>query len=108
MQAGWPYRDETIALMHTYPEVYADLGNLVGSPRIPREEFYDYLRALMRAGLGKRIMFGTGFSVDEWAEKVSGAVLAIEEAPFLTRQERDDIFYNNAARFLHSQVPKRA
>ena len=51
MQAGWPYRDETIALMHSYPEVYADLGNIAGNPRIPREEFQDYLRALMRAGL---------------------------------------------------------
>lgn len=100
MQAGWPYREETIALMHTYPELYADLGNIAGNPRIPREEFYDYLRALMRAGLGKRLMFGSGLSIDEWQAKIGGILAAIEGASFLTAEERADIFYNNAARFL--------
>jgi predicted TIM-barrel fold metal-dependent hydrolase len=100
MQAGWPYREETIALMHTYPEVYADLGNIAGNPRIPREEFHDYLRALMRAGLGERLMFGSGLSVDEWPARIGGIVAAIEEVPFLTPEQRADIFHNNAARFL--------
>jgi predicted TIM-barrel fold metal-dependent hydrolase len=100
MQAGWPFREETIALMHMYPEVYADLGNIAGNPRIPREEFHDYLRALMRAGLGKRLMFGSGLSLDEWPAKIGGVVAAIEEVPFLTAVQREDIFYNNAAHFL--------
>jgi hypothetical protein len=41
MQAGWPYREPTVALMHSYPELYADLGNLAGNPSIPGEEFFD-------------------------------------------------------------------
>jgi predicted TIM-barrel fold metal-dependent hydrolase len=100
MQAGWPYREETIALMQTYPESYVDLGNIVGNPRIPREEFYDYLRSLLRAGLEKRIMFGSGLSIDEWPAKIGSIMAPIEEAPFLTAEQRADIFYNNAVRFL--------
>ena len=100
MQAGWPFRDETIALMHTYPNVYADLGNVAGNPDIPRAEFYDYLHALIRAGLGKRIMFGSGLSAQEWAAKIGPIIAEIQEAPFLSDEERADIFYNNADRFL--------
>jgi len=100
MQAGWPYRDETIALMHAYPGVYADLGNLAGNPGIPREEFYDYLRALITAGLGKRLMFGSGLSIDEWQARIGDVIAVVNEAPFLTTEQRDDIFYSNAARFL--------
>jgi len=54
----------------------------------------------LRAGLGKRLMFGSGLSVDEWPTKIGVTIAAIEDAPFLTGEERADIFYNNAARFL--------
>jgi hypothetical protein len=65
---------------------------------IPRAAFYDYLEAFVRAGLGKRLMFGSDQMV--WPEKISSAVEAIEEAPFLTDEQKRDIFYNNAKRFL--------
>jgi predicted TIM-barrel fold metal-dependent hydrolase len=100
MQAGWPYREETVALMYSYPEVYADLGNLAGNPAVPREEFLDYLHALMRAGLGKRLMFGSGLSAQEWAAGIGPIVDAVQEAPFLSDDDRADIFYRNAERFL--------
>ncbi|MGI9066805.1 MAG: hypothetical protein ACR2HX_10430 [Pyrinomonadaceae bacterium] len=40
-----------------YPQVYAGLA--VINWVIPREEFHDYLRRLMRVGLGKQLMFGS-------------------------------------------------
>ena len=52
----------------------------------------------MRAGLGKRIMFGSDQMV--WPEKIGEAVETIKQAPFLTEEQKRDIFYNNAARFL--------
>lgn len=102
MQAGWPYRDQTIALMYSFPELYADLGNLAGNPTIPREEFLDYLHALIRAGLGKRLMFGSGLSAEEWSTKIGPVIDAIQTAPFLSEEQRADIFYRNAERFLAS------
>jgi hypothetical protein len=100
MQAGWPYREETIALMHEHQEVYADLGNVIGSPTIPREEVYHYLRALIRAGLEDRIMFGSGLTLEEWPAQIGALVEAIHDAPFLTAEQRDKIFFRNAAQFL--------
>lgn len=108
MHAGWPYLAETKAIMHMYPQVYADLASFAFNPGIPREEFYDYLRALLRAGFGKRLMFGSGLSPDDWAQEIGNAVALIHNAPFLTQNQKADIFYNNAARFLRLEQTRPA
>jgi predicted TIM-barrel fold metal-dependent hydrolase len=96
MHAGWPYQRETIAIMYMYPQVYADLA--VINWAIPREEFHEYLKGLMRAGMGKRLMFGSDQMV--WPDAIGLAIQGIESANFLTVEQKRDIFYNNAARFL--------
>ena len=96
MHAGYPYLQETKAIMHLYPQVYADLGAI--SWLRPREEFHEYLRALVRAGFGKRLMFGSDQMV--WPEGIGMAIEGIESASFLTPEQNRDIFYNNAVRFL--------
>ncbi len=96
MHGGWPYQRETIAIMYMYPQVYADLA--VINWIIPREEFHEYLKGLMRAGLGKRLMFGSDQMV--WPDAIGLAIDGIESARFLTAEQKRDIFYNNAARFL--------
>ena len=47
----------------------------------------------------RRIMFGT----DQmgWPDAIGMAIEVIESVEFLTEDQRRDIFYNNAARFLH-------
>jgi uncharacterized protein len=102
MHAGWPYLQETKAIMHMYPQVYADLGAIDWLR--PREEFHEYLRALMRAGLGKRLMFGSDQMV--WPEGIGLAIEGIESASFLTEEQKRDIFYNNAVRFLRLDEKK--
>ena len=92
--AGYPFLHEMIALMYQYPQVYADLSTITRI--VPREAFHDYLRALTRAGFGERLMFGT----DGGPSQLPQAVEAIESASFLTDEQKADIFYNNAARFL--------
>ena len=96
MHAGFPYQQETIALMHMYPQVYADLGVLDWAR--PREEFHEYLRVLVRSGFGKRLMFGS----DQmwWPDLIETSIAILEQCPFLTEDQKRDIFYNNAARFL--------
>lgn len=96
MHAGWPYLQDTVALMMVYPQVYVDLGAI--DWLAPRPEFHTYLAALMRAGLGKRVMFGSDHMY--WPEAIGMAVEAIDSATFLTPAERRDIFYGNAMRFL--------
>lgn len=100
--AGYPYQEEMIAMMYQYPQLYADVSTITWV--IPRTAFYDYLKAFMRAGLGKRVMFGSDQMV--WPEKIGAAVEAIEQAPFLSEDQKRDIFYNNAVRFLKLESPE--
>ena len=96
MHAGWPYLQEIKALLHNYPQVYVDLATL---PWMwPREEFHYYLKGLLRAGYGKRLMFGSDQLF--WPEAIEMAIEGIESADFLTEEQKRDIFHNNAARFL--------
>lgn len=52
----------------------------------------------MDGGYGERVMFGSDQMV--WVGVIEPALKSIEQAPFLTRKQKRDIFYNNAARFL--------
>jgi predicted TIM-barrel fold metal-dependent hydrolase len=94
--AGFPYRGEMIAMMYQYPQLYGDVSTATWV--IPRAAFYDYLEALVKAGLGKRLMYGSDQM--RWPDKIGEGIEAIEQAPFLTEEQKRDILYNNAVRFL--------
>jgi predicted TIM-barrel fold metal-dependent hydrolase len=96
MHAGYPHRDETIALLYQYPQVYADVS--VVNWLAPRAEFHDYLQALMRAGNGDRLLFGSDQML--WPDAIGLAVEAVASAPFLTAEEKRGIFFDNAVRFF--------
>ena len=96
MHAGFPMLDDTLALLYAHPQVYVDLGVIAYTQ--PRPAFYRYLQALVDAGFGDRIMFGSDQMV--WPETIERAIDVIEQAPFLTKAQKRDILYNNAARFL--------
>jgi hypothetical protein len=96
MHGGWPYLQDTVALLLTYPQTWTDLGWIAWG--LPRAEFHAYLGALMRAGLGTRILFGSDQMY--WPEAIGMAVDAVDAASVLTAAQRRDIFYGNAARFL--------
>jgi predicted TIM-barrel fold metal-dependent hydrolase len=99
MHAGEPWFEGTVAIMTTYPQVYADVGVLDWA--YPPDVFYEYLLRLIRRGLGKQLMFGSDQMV--WPEMIGRAIAAIESAPGLTESQRRDIFHDNAARFLRLQ-----
>lgn len=96
MHAGWPLLDDMIAILWTYPQVYIDTG--VISFAIPRREFHRYLQRIVEAGFGKRVMFGSDQM--NWPGAIERAIEAIETAAFLSADQKRDILYNNAARFL--------
>lgn len=102
--AGYPFLAEMTAMMYQYRTLHADLSTITWL--IPRDAFHDYLRGLVRAGLAKRLMFGSDQVY--WPEAIGRAVEAIESASFLTADQKRDIFYNNAARFLHLKGTERA
>lgn len=96
MHAGWPFADEMIALLWAHPQVYVDIGVIDWA--VPRREFDAYLKRLVDAGFGKRIMYGSDQMV--WPEAIRVSIERIEGASYLSKEQKRDILYNNAARFL--------
>ena len=96
MHAGWPFLDELLGLLYAHPQVYIDVG--VINWVLPRTEFHAYLRRIVEAGFTERIMFGSDQMV--WPDALRIAVEAVESAEFLLEAQKQDIFCNNAARFL--------
>jgi uncharacterized protein len=96
MHAGWPMLDDTLAMLWTHPQLYVDVG--VISYAVPRAAFHSYLQRIVEAGFGKRVLFGSDQMV--WPEALEVAIESIETAQFLSKDEKRDILYNNAARFL--------
>lgn len=96
MHAGYPMLDDLLALLFSHPQVYVEVSMLANVE--PRAGFYRYLKAIVDAGYGERIMFGSDQMV--WPGIIEPAIDAIEGAPFLSPKQKRDIFYNNAARFL--------
>jgi len=96
MHAGFPLLDDLLAVLYAHPQVYVDVGVIVWTQ--PREAFYRYVNRLFDAGFGKRVMFGSDQMV--WPETIERSIDVINDAPFLSDEEKRDILFWNAARFL--------
>ena len=96
MHAGWPMLDDLLAVLWTHPQVYVDVGAINWA--LPRAEFHGYLRRIVEAGFGKRVLFGSDQMV--WPEMLEVAIESVESAGFLTAEQRRDLLFDNAARFL--------
>jgi uncharacterized protein len=95
MHGGWPYLEDTIAMLMLYPNVYTDTGAI--DWLLPPTAFHEYLRALVEAGFGKRIMFGSDHMF--WPDAIGLGIQGITTAPFLTDAQKRDVLYHNAVRF---------
>ena len=96
MHAGWPMIDDLLAVLWTHPHVYVDTGAIAAV--LPRAEFHRFLQRIVETGFGNRVMFGSDQMT--WPGMIERGLSAIESAPFLNEQQKRDILYNNAARFL--------
>ena len=87
-----PFRDETLALLRDYPNVYVDLSITNGA--MPQAQYEASLRRLIDAGFGDRIMFGTDNL------PIAPILARIRQVTWLTDAQRRAILYDNAARFF--------
>ena len=95
--AGYPFLDQMIALFFQYPDrVYADISTLIRI--VPSDELYRYVRTLVEAGYGDRLMFGSDQGV--WPQTIGVSIEIMEAASFLTEDQKQAFFCGNAARFL--------
>lgn len=96
MHAGVPLVDEMIYILGSHPQVYVDISGAITNT--PKKQAHWILRRLVEAGYSKRIMFGSDPMV--FPDFIPAAIDFVNEADYLTEQQRRDIFYYNAARFL--------
>lgn len=98
MHSGEFYYKEAIRLMLMYPRVYSDLGVVLWVHELPKHYGEGFLRLAKKSGLLKRVMFGSDQMV--WPKAIEMSIDQLNNFDFLSPEEKRDIFYNNAARFL--------
>lgn len=96
MHAGYPMVDEMIALMGANAYVYVDIAGMIWS--YPLAEVNEYIRRMVQAGFGKRIMYGTDLMI--WPKLLETSLGVIENANYLSSDQKRDILFNNAVRFF--------
>jgi predicted TIM-barrel fold metal-dependent hydrolase len=96
MHAGYPMIDNLLALLQANSHVYVDIAGLIWS--YPLHEVNRYIERIVKAGFGDRVMFGTDQLT--WPGLMAYSISLIQNADYLTSDQKRDILYNNAARFL--------
>ncbi len=102
MHAGYPMIDNMLTLLQANSHVYVDIAGLIWS--YPLEEVNRYIKRLVEAGFEDRVMFGTDQAL--WPRLMEYSISIVQNAGYLTPQEKRDILYNNAARFLRLDTRK--
>ena len=96
MHAGYPMIDNMLTLLQANSHVYVDVAGLIWS--YPLKEVNRYIERLAGAGFEDRVLFGTDQLI--WPKLMAYSISIIQNADYLTPQQKRDILYNNAARFL--------
>ena len=97
MHAGGFFPQNALMLMTMYQHVYVDIGTLSWTP-VAGDLLEPFLREAKRRRLLDRVMFGSDQM--RWPEAIALAIDRVNRLEFLTVEEKQDIFYDNAAKFL--------
>lgn len=100
MHAGYPMIDNMLTLLQANSHVYVDVAGLIWS--YPLKEVNRYIERLVEGGFEDRVMFGTDQLI--WPKLMAYSISIIQNADYLTPEQKRDILYNNAARFLRMDV----
>ena len=99
MHAGgedWP--EHGIRLMAYYPQLYTDVAVMLWVEPNTQRCIREFLRNAKHAGYLNRVMFGSDQMI--WPGAIEKSILFLNSIDFLTKQDKEDILYNNAAKFL--------
>lgn len=95
IHGGWPYVEDIKAMLYAHPQLHVDISAINWA--LPESELHAYLRSLVDAGFGDRIMFGSDQMV--WPQTIGIAIDSVNSSD-LSLEQKAAIFYDNAARFL--------
>ena len=97
MHAGGFFPQNALMLMTMYQHVYVDISTLTWTP-IAGDLLEPFLIEAKRRRLLDRVMFGSDQM--RWPEAIALAIDRVNRLSFLSVEEKKDIFYDNAAKFL--------
>lgn len=103
MHSGEEWYEHALRLMAYYPQVYSDLGALLWVERLDQRYAAEFLKAAKHAGYLHKVMFGSDQM--RWPYAIGKSIKFLNSLEFLTKQDKDDILYNNAANFLRLSIP---
>jgi predicted TIM-barrel fold metal-dependent hydrolase len=95
---GEEWHEHTLRLMAYYPQLYTDLAVMLWVEPNSQRTITDFLRNAKHAGYLDRVMFGSDQMI--WPYAIEKSIRFLNSLDFLTKQDKEDIFYNTAARFL--------
>ena len=104
MHAGYPMIDNLLTLLQASSHVYVDVAGLIWS--YPIKEVNRYIQRIVEAGFEDRVMYGTDQLL--WPNLMAQSIDIIDKADYLTPEQKRNILYHNAARFLRlEEKPRR-
>jgi predicted TIM-barrel fold metal-dependent hydrolase len=95
---GEEWHEHALRLMAYYPQLYTDIAVMLWVEPNSQRVITAFLQNAKEAGYLNRVMFGSDQMI--WPYSIEKSILFLNGLQFLTRQDKADIFYNNAARFL--------
>lgn len=98
MHAGENFYENTLRMMDGYPNLYADLGVEMWLHPMTKDFAVKFLKSAKKYGVLDRVMFGSDQMV--WPEAITCSINFLNSLSFLTKNEKEMIFYKNAKTFL--------
>ena len=98
MHAGENFYENTLRMMDGYPNLYADLGVEMWLHPMTKDFAVKFLKSAKEYGFLDRVMFGSDQMV--WPEAITSSINFLNALDFLTKEEKQKIFYDNAKLFF--------
>ena len=95
---GEEWHEHALRLMAYYPQLYTDVAVMLWVEPNTQRLIKDFLRNTKQAGYLNRVMFGSDQMI--WPYAIEKSITFLNSLSFLTKKDKEDILYNNAARFL--------
>jgi len=96
--AGEHFHEDVLALMNVYPNLYTDVSVLLWVAPTAKRLGREFLAKAKEDGFLDRVMFGSDQM--QWPHAIGMSIEYLNSLKFLSEQDKRDILYNNAARFL--------
>lgn len=98
MHAGENFYENTLRMMDGYPNLHADLGVEMWLHPMTKDFAVKFLKSAKEYEFLDRVMFGSDQMV--WPDAITNSIDFLNDLDFLTKEEKEMIFYKNAKKFL--------